>query len=93
MICDKAFGRGLHTKEIAARDQFCKIAKFFLSFVNLQTMPNLEQTAESDTVSTYQVSTVRVVTDNQLEALIKHSLDRHTCKTYTRSTVVDRLLV
>ena len=48
----------------------------------------LSKTADSDTVSTYQVSSVQLVTDKKLEAfnLIKHSLDRHTCGIYTRST-------
>ena len=54
---------------------------------------HFEQTADSDTVSTYQASSLQLVTDKKLEALNKHSLDRHTCGTYTRSTVVNGLSV
>ena len=53
----------------------------------------LLQTANSDTVSTYQVSSVQLVTDEKIERSIKHSLDRHTCGTYIRPTVVDGLSV
>ena len=53
----------------------------------------LSKTADSDTVSTYRVSSVQLVIDKKLEVFIKHSLDRHPCGTYTRSTVVDGLSV
>ena len=36
---------------------------------------------------------MQVVTDKKLEALVKHSLYRHTCGTDTRSSVVDGLSV
>ena len=36
---------------------------------------------------------MQLVIDKKLEDLIKHSLDRQTCGTYTRSTVVDGLSV
>ena len=43
-----------------------------------------EQTANSDTVSTYQVSSVQLVSDKKLEALNKAycSLDPYSCATY-----------
>ena len=36
---------------------------------------------------------MQLVTDKNLEVLIKHNLDRHTCGTYTRSIVVDGLSI
>ena len=46
---------------------------------------HFEQTADSDTVSTYQVSSVQLVTNKKLEALTESELrpDRHSCGTYT----------
>ena len=54
---------------------------------------HFEQTADRDTFLTHQVSSVQLVTDKKLEAFNRASLNRHTCGTYTRSTVVDGLSV
>ena len=39
---------------------------------------------DSGAVSTYQVCSMQLLTDKKLE--VTHSLNRHTCGTYTRST-------
>ena len=69
-------------------------------FGTLKTMlsshqPNqdFKQTADSDTITTYQVSSVQLVTDKKLGALNKAYLRQSHSGAYTRSTLVEGLSV